>query len=54
VLFDDLLQPEPAQARRTAADEATPEKVRGGLFSPERAMAKEEASRRERERHKEK
>lgn len=59
VLFDELLQPEPAAAsaaapaRRTAANDPPVEKVRGGLL-PERALAKEEASARERERHKEK
>lgn len=60
VLFDELLQPAPAvapaaaPARRTAADEPAAEKIRGGLLPPERALAKEEPSARERERHKEK
>lgn len=60
VLFDELLQAAPesaeaaAPARRTAANDAPAEKIRGGLLPPERAMAKDEAAARERERHKEK
>lgn len=58
VLFQELLQAEteaaPAAAAARRVDEPPTEKVRGGLLSPQRAMANEEPTARERERHKEK
>ena len=49
LLFDELLQP----ARRARAEDRPAEKIRGGLLPPERAMAKDEALARDRERRRE-
>ena len=51
-LFAELLEDAP-QARRAPAEERPAEKIRGGLLPPERAMAREEAAARERERRRE-
>jgi hypothetical protein len=50
-LFSELL--DAPQARRAPAEDRTAEKVRGGLLPPERAMARDEAAARERERRRE-
>ena len=51
-LFAELLEDAP-QARRASAEDRPAEKLRGGLLPPERAMAKDEAAARERERRRE-
>lgn len=50
-LFTELL--EAPQARRAPVEDRPAERVRGGLLRPERAMAKDEAATRERERRRE-
>ncbi|MBC5786163.1 hypothetical protein H8N03_24705 [Ramlibacter sp. USB13] len=50
-LFSELL--EAPQARRARPEERPAERMRGGMLSPERAMAKEGAATRDRERRKE-
>ena len=50
-LFSELL--EAPQARRAPVEDRPAERVRGGLLRPERAMAKEEAATRDRERRRE-
>lgn len=51
-LFSELLEAEPAAARARTEDRPA-EKIRGGLLPPERAMAKDEAVTRDRERRRE-
>ena len=50
-LFAELLDAQ--QARASRAEDRPAEKIRGGLLPPERAMAKEEAAARDRERRRE-
>lgn len=50
-LFAELLDAQPARPAR--AEDRPAEKIRGGLLPPERAMAKEEAAARDRERRRE-
>jgi len=44
-LFDELLQPERAAARRAAVQDTRATKVRGGLMPPERALASDRVAR---------
>lgn len=50
-LFDELLQPEPVRRARPEDSRAT--KIRGGLLPPERAMARDGETARDRERRRE-
>jgi hypothetical protein len=52
-LFDELLQPQPARARRAPLHERMQERFRGGMQPAERAMASEKAVAGDRERRRE-